>query len=278
MKLTVLTDNTILQSKNFLGEHGLSFYIEANEKKILFDTGYSDVFIKNAQKMGINLLNLNYIVFSHGHYDHTWGLSHYLSMHTSAVKQKHNYKKPVILSHPDTFSEKSEDKLGEIGSLLPAGKLYKNFDLNLTKQPFWITDNLVFLGEIPRNNDFEGKESIGAVFQDNKYVPDYIIDDSALVYKSDKGLVIITGCSHSGICNICSYAKEICQENNVIDIIGGFHLINPPPVRLSKTGEFLKKLNVDKIHPCHCTDLASKLVLSKTLNIEEIGVGSILGY
>ena len=155
MKIIVLTDNNVLQSKNFLGEHGLSFYIEADDKRILFDTGYSDVFLKNALKMGITLLDLDYIVLSHGHYDHTWGLSHYLPFYTSALKQGQNVKKPTILTHPDTFNEKFDDKLGEIGSMLSIEKLKKNFDIKLSKEPFWITKNLVFLGEIPRINDFE---------------------------------------------------------------------------------------------------------------------------
>ncbi len=111
MKLTILVDNTVLQSKNLLGEHGLSFYIEADDKKILFDTGYSDVFLKNAYKMGIDLLDLDYIVLSHGHYDHTWGLSNYLPFYTSALKQDKAAKKPTIVTHPDTFKPKTDEKI-----------------------------------------------------------------------------------------------------------------------------------------------------------------------
>ena len=278
MKLTILTNNTVLQSKNFLGEHGLSFYIEFKDKKILFDMGYSDVFIKNAHKMGINLLDLDYIIFSHGHYDHTWGLSHYLPLYISNIKQGKSPKKPTILTHPDTFNEKYETSLGEIGSLLSKNKLEKNFELIFSKKPYWISDDLVFLGEIPRLNDFEGKEFIGEVFKNNACEKDYIPEDSALVYKTVEGLVIITGCSHSGICNIVEYAKKVCNETKIVDIIGGFHLVNASEKRLAKSVDYLSKLKLPQLHPCHCTDFQAIIFLSKYLNLAETGIGTVLEF
>lgn len=276
MKLTVLTDDNIFQGKNLFAEHGLSFYIEADGKNILFDAGYSDVFIKNASKMGINLLDLDYIVLSHGHYDHTWGLSHYLTFHTSAIKQGQKPKKPTILTHPNTFNEKFEEGLGEIGCMLSIEKLKKNFDIKLSKEPFWITENLVFLGEIPRENDFEGKEPICKVYKNNQYEDDYITEDSALMYKSDKGLAIITGCSHSGICNIADYATTICQQKSISAIIGGLHLINPSAERMTKTIDYFLKLKLREFYPSHCTSFEAKLTLSKHLALNEAGVGLIL--
>ncbi len=171
--------------------------------------------------MGINLLDLDYIVLSNGHYDHTWGLSHYLPFYTSAIKQGQKPKKPTILTHSDTFNEKFEEGVGEIGSMFSLKKLKKIFDIKLSKEPFWINENLVFLGEISRNNDFEGKEPICKVCKNNQYEDDYITEDSALAYNSDKGLFIITGCSHSGICNIANYAMNVCQQKNISAIIGG---------------------------------------------------------
>ncbi|MDD3150389.1 MAG: MBL fold metallo-hydrolase [Candidatus Gastranaerophilales bacterium] len=278
MELTVLTDNTVLQGKNFLGEHGLSIYIEENDKKILFDTGYSNVFIKNAHKMGINLLNLDYIILSHGHYDHTWGLSHYLSFYSSALKQGENIKKPVILTHPDTFKEKFKENFGEIGCFLSKDKLEKNFNLKLTKEPYLINENFVFLSEIPRLNDFEGKDFIGSILEDNSFKNDYILEDSAIVYKTNQGLVLITGCSHSGICNIIEYAVQICNDSRIVDIIGGFHLVKASNERLVKTADYLSKFSLNKLHPCHCTDFDAKIFLSKKLNLKETGVGTVLEY
>lgn len=278
MKLTILTDNTVLQSKNFLGEHGISFYIEEDSKKILFDTGYSDIFIRNAHKMGINILDLDYIVFSHGHYDHTWGLSHYLPLYASSIKQGKDITKPTILTHPDTFNCKYEYRVGEIGSMLSREKLEKSFKLHFSKEPYWISKNLVFLGEIPRLNNFEGKESIGKVLKDNVYEDDYINEDSALAYKSKEGLVIITGCSHSGICNILEYAKKVCNDSRIVDIIGGFHLVKASEERLNKTADYLSELKLKQLHPCHCTDFRSRILLSKRLNWQETGVGTVLEY
>lgn len=273
MKLSVLVENNVPQSTNLLGEHGLSFYVEDCGKKILFDTGYSDAFIKNAQKLGINLLNLDYIILSHGHYDHTWGLSHYFSLYNFALKQGEDVKKPTIVTHPDTFLEKTEEDVGEIGCMISKEKLEKNFDLILAKEPFKITKNLTFLGEIPRQNDFEGKEFIGKVCKNGEFIDDYILEDSAIVYDSEDGLVIITGCSHSGICNIVEYAKSVTSKSKVFDIIGGFHLVNSSKERLSKTVGYLGNKKISRFHPCHCVDFRSKLFLSKYLKIEPIGVG-----
>lgn len=269
MKLTVLVDNNVLQSKNFCGEHGLSFYIETDGKKILFDTGYSDVFLKNAAKMGLDLLDLDYIILSHGHYDHTWGLSHYVPYYAAALKQGRKTKKPTILTHPDTFKPKFNEKLGEIGCLIPEEKLSDIFKVKLSKKPVKITENLIFLGEIPRINNFEGKEPIGN---------DFITEDSALAFDSEKGIVVITGCSHSGICNITEHAKNICGGQAIFDIIGGFHLVNPPKERVFRTADYLSKLNTKGIHPCHCTDFRSLITLSKYIKLEPTGVGLVMKY
>lgn len=82
MKLTVLVDNNTLIDKYFYGEPALSFFIELDDKNILFDAGYSNIFIKNADKAKINLLNLDYVVISHGHNDHTTGLKPILSLYS----------------------------------------------------------------------------------------------------------------------------------------------------------------------------------------------------
>ena len=278
MKLTILVDNNVLQSKNLLGEHGLSFYIETDNKKILFDTGYSDAFLINANKMGINLLDLDYIVLSHGHYDHTWGLSHYLPFYTFALKQGRKVKKPTIVTHPDTFKQKFDEKLGEIGCLLSKETLSKNFNIELSRESFNLTQNLIFLGEIPRKNNFEGKESIGKINKNDNFEDDYITEDSALAFNSDLGIVVITGCSHSGICNIVEYAKLVCNNSPITDVIGGFHLVNPPQERIFKTADYLSKLGTKSIHSCHCTDFQSKMILSKYTRLKATGVGLVKEY
>ena len=135
-----------------------------------------------------------------------------------------------------------------------------------------------FLGQIERKNDFEAKSPIGKIVKPNFEEDDYLMDDSALAYKSPRGLVIITSCSHAGICNIVEYAKKICEDNRIIDIVGGFHLLNPSEEQLQGTLGYMKKLQPNEVHACHCTDLNSKIALSQVVNLKEVGVGLKLEY
>ena len=105
-----------------------------------------------------------------------------------------------------------------------------------------------------------------------------MVEDSALAYKSEDGLVIITGCSHAGICNIIEYAKAVCSENRINDVVGGLHLQNPPEKQLQGTMNYFEKLALKRIHACHCTDLQSKIALSEVVEIKEVGVGLSLTY
>lgn len=277
MKLHVLVDNNTLIDRYFQGEPGVSYYIEDENINILFDAGYSDIFIKNATKMQLSLYNLDYIVISHGHIDHTWGLVPLMRLHTEALIERIKYKRPKFISHPDALKYKCMGN-EDIGSIVGKDKLAKHYELNLTKKPYWLSEKIVFLGEIERTNDFEGKVAIGTYEEGRAVKSDYVLDDSALVYKSEEGLVIITGCSHAGICNIIDYAKKVCGEERIVDVIGGFHLLNPDHEILSKTVEFFKCLDIKKVHACHCTDLKSKIELSKNVDIQEVGVGMTLEY
>ncbi|AMM95731.1 beta-lactamase (plasmid) [Peribacillus simplex] len=278
MKLSILVDNNTLIDRYFFGEPALSFFIEEDNKRILFDTGYSDAFMKNAEKMRIDLRDLDWVALSHGHVDHTWGVTHLIRLHMEAKGELIIHNTPTIIGHPLVFESKLLDSVGEIGSILSYNKLSRHFPIRLSKQPFWLTDKLVFLGEIKRKFDFEGKEVIGKVATTKEEFDDYVFDDTALVYKSSEGLVIMVGCAHSGICNIIEYAKEVCEEERIVDIIGGFHLLNPSNFQLENTVKYIKELRPNKLHASHCTDLHSKIALSTVADIEEVGVGLQLEY
>lgn len=278
MKLTVLVDNNTFIDRYFYGEPGVSYFVQDNDINILFDLGYTDLFIKNAGKMNINLDNIDYVVFSHGHIDHTWGLFHLIKVYTEKTMEKIHYNRPQIIAHPLTFCDKQASEDEEIGSIITENKLSKHFDMKLSKNPVWITSKLVYLGEIERKNNFENKTPMGKIQCKNNLIDDYVLDDSALVYKSSKGLVIITGCSHSGICNIVEYAKKICKDDRIVDIIGGFHLLNPTEEILRDTCDYLRENNISQLHPGHCTDLKSKIELSKAFSVKEVGVGLVLEY
>ena len=275
LTLTVLADNTTLIEKDrFMGEAGLSFYLETGRKKILFDTGFSDLFLKNAGDLGIDLRACDYLVLSHGHNDHTSGLpslARHLAGSSTTVRKP---GVPVLIAHPRCFWPKfSADSM--TGSPLTEAQAGAQFSLRLSAVPVWITRDLVFLGEIPRKFTFEraglGKRRIR--HPDGKTGPDALLDDSALVFRSHSGLVIITGCSHAGICTITEYAREICGEERVRDIIGGLHLLDPGPNRLEKTAAYLKSLSLEALHACHCTSLAAKIALAGSCPVRETGVG-----
>ena len=138
-----------------------------------------------------------------------------------------------------------------------------------------LTKNLVFLGEIERNFEFEradpGIREI--IMPDGTVKKDHIPDDSALAFCTDDGLVIITGCSHAGVCNIAEQAKTVCGNDRIIEIIGGLHLLKPPQDRLEKTGEYLRDLQLQSLHACHCTSLSSKIALAAYCPVKEVGTG-----
>ena len=253
MKLTILVDNNTLIDQYYLGEPGFSLYIEEGEHKILFDTGYSDVAVRNAEKMGIDLNSIDTIVFSHGHNDHTGGLRYMLDM-----------KQPVeIICHPNTAEEKHN--LGvDISCPVDLDKLPDNFSIHYSTQPVWITDKLVYLGEIERN------------WQEVKPLEDdHLYDDSALAYVGNNGLFIITGCSHSGIINICEHAKKLTGEYRLEGVIGGFHILDNEGLA-EETAEYFEKEQVEKLYPCHCTDLQARIILAGKCPVQQTGVSQQL--
>ncbi len=262
MKLKVLEDNNTFIDMYYLAEPGVSYYIEDGDDKILFDTGYSSVVIENARKMNINLSEVNKVIISHGHDDHTGGLKYFF-------EEKRNVE---LIAHPECFDYKEDNTGLYIGSPLNKNELNKICNLNLSRNPVQVSENITYLGEIPTLNKFEPRYSIGKSIIDGKKIEDTITDDSAIVYKSKKGLFIITGCSHSGICNIIEYAKKVCNDERIYGVIGGFHLFDVDE-RLEKTIKYLKENDIKLLYPCHCVSLKAKIEMAKKLDLREVGVG-----
>ena len=145
-------------------------------------------------------------------------------------------------------------------------------------EPLWLTPDLVFLGQIERKFNFENRHSIGKTMTVPEGLDDYLYDDTALAYKSRDGLVIITGCSHSGICNIMEYARKVCEEERIADVIGGFHLMKPSQEQLDGILDYIRLIRPARLHPCHCTDFKSKAALLAIAEVEEIGTGMLLEF
>jgi len=279
MNVTILVDNTALFDRFFTAEHGFSAYIEAEGCRVLFDTGYSDAVLKNAQKMKIDLLDLDYVVLSHGHFDHTGGLWHLIRLFTEAILEDTSCHLPRLIAHPGCFYPRPKPPLPDIGAVLTADEVQRIMPLNLSKDPVSFTPNLFFLGEIKRTFSFETTQpgSRRIVMPDGSMQEDHLVDDTSLAYRSREGLVVITGCAHAGICNTVEYAKKICRENRVHDIIGGLHLRVVGP-QLDGTLDYLKGLNLAALHACHCTSLAAKVALAQVASLQETGVGLRLEY
>jgi 7,8-dihydropterin-6-yl-methyl-4-(beta-D-ribofuranosyl)aminobenzene 5'-phosphate synthase len=278
MRLTVLMDNNTLLGRYFLAEPALSLHITEGETSLLFDTGYSEATLHNASRLDVDLLGLDNIVLSHSHLDHTWGLAPLARLYSEAILEGRPRRKPVLVTHPETFGSRLTRELGEIGPQLCQERTSHFFPLTLTTDPIWLTDRLVFLGGIPRNTDFEAQVPIGKARTSEGSEDCFVPEDSALVYKSEKGLVVITGCSHAGICNTIRHAQQVCNEEQIADVIGGLHLQNPSSAQLQGTLDFMRQLKPTVLHPCHCTDLASKIALADVAPVKEVGVGLRLTY
>ena len=263
MKLTILVDNNTFIDQYYLGEPAVSYYIESEGKKILFDTGYSDILIRNAELMGIDIKSVDYIVVSHSHNDHTRGLQF--------LRDYMDMSKIKLVAHPGCFIPKYYEG-GYIGAPYDENQIRRITDYQPCTGVKRLTEHLYFLGTIPRTNDYENQSPIGSAEVDGKLEDDYNMDDTALVYKGENGIFIITGCSHSGVCNIVDYAKFVCDDERVFGVLGGFHLFEADE-QLEKTISYLETCKIETLYPCHCVSLRARAKMMEKLHVVETGVG-----
>lgn len=257
MKISILTDNHA--GGTFGAEHGLSFYIEYKGFRLLLDTGHSDLFLKNAQHMGIELHDhTDALVLSHGHWDHGNGLQFLSGI--------------PLYTHPKSFMRRYRQKdRSYIGLDLTEAQIAERYPLHKTAQAIEISKEVWFLGEVPRNIDFETPP---ATFEDEQGMNDTVPDDSGVVVKLPDGLVIISGCAHAGICNTIEHAKQVTGCNVVKAVMGGFHL-KLANERVDKTIAWLRAQNIAQVYPSHCTDLPALAKFQQAFNSSMIKTGQV---
>lgn len=245
--ITTLVNNSA--PDNLQSEHGLSFWIEFEGRHILFDTGQSDIIIKNAKLLNINLASAEAIVLSHGHYDHTGGVPAVVNI----------ARKVNIYSHPEALKPKfgrKNNKTKTIGmpdsSKQVVLRLAGNKKIILTKTPTEVSKGFFVTGEIPRKTNFE--DTGGDFFVDeNCCKADNLPDDQAAYFKTDKGLVVLLGCAHAGVVNTLDYIVKLTGEKRIYAVMGGMHLLHASSERIDRTIEAMKKYDVQEIGLAHCT-------------------------
>jgi 7,8-dihydropterin-6-yl-methyl-4-(beta-D-ribofuranosyl)aminobenzene 5'-phosphate synthase len=255
--MTTLNDNTAGMG-NFLAEWGLSILLETEDQKILLDTGTSNSAVHNAEALGIDLSLVDRIVLSHGHGDHTGGLRD--------VLRKMN-KEIEIIAHPDVWQAKYDKRKDQpyryIGIPFQREALETlGARFYLTRQPFNISEDILTTGEVPMVTDYETIDPFIFVKEGNTYRTDQVMDDQAVIVKTELGLAIFLGCAHRGMLNTIYQAQKITGVSEIFAVIGGAHLITASRERLEKTLAALKKLGIQKMGLCHCTDLPAASVLA----------------
>lgn len=244
--------------KSILSEHGFSVLLQTTgngkTRTILFDTGFSEFgALHNAETLGASLEAVEAIAFSHGHMDHTGGFS--------AMAKTLPRKNIPVVAHPAVFREPRYLKVSESLKIqLPslARETVTGTGMNLveTTEPMPLLDgDVLFLGEIPRRTDFETGLPIAFYLDGEKETWDPIEDDTSLVMNlKGKGLVILSGCAHSGIINTVLHARDVTGIERIHAVMGGFHLTGPLFEHIiDRTAGELMKFDPAWVVPTHCT-------------------------
>jgi 7,8-dihydropterin-6-yl-methyl-4-(beta-D-ribofuranosyl)aminobenzene 5'-phosphate synthase len=257
-RITTLSENTV-QMGGLLAEWGLSILVETKQMSVLFDTGSSCSTVHNADMLGIDLKEVDFIALSHGHFDHTGGLRDVL---------RRTRKEIPVLAHPDIWQAKYALREGQGDRYI--GIPFRRDELeslgacfNLIKDPFKVSDTITTTGEVPMITSFEEVDSTLFVKDNSNWQPDGVMDDQALIVKTGQGLVIILGCAHRGMINTIYHAQHITGISEIYAVIGGSHLAGVPEERLWQSIAALRELNVQMLGLCHCTDLPVASVLAQ---------------
>ena len=270
----VIARATLLKDGEFrasiLAEHGLSAIVKTTlgdkTKTMLFDFGFSENgAAQNAANLGVDMTEVEAVALSHGHLDHIGGMEK-----LTALIGKRDI--PLVV-HPSVFKTPRYVKLGEefkINFPKLTREMVKKAGLSAVEsdKPYPLLDNTVlFLGEIPKQTDFEKGLPLAHCQKDGKEVWDAMEDDTSIVMNlKDKGLVILSGCAHAGIVNTVRCAMAVTGIDKVHVIMGGFHLSGPffEPI-IDRTTEELKEIHPAFIIPTHCTGRKAIMAMEKQM-------------
>ena len=260
LKITTLIENKLCNNSFLKAEHGLSIYIEADGLRILFDTGQTGKFIENAEKLNVDLKNIDYVFMSHGHYDHTGGFEKFVEQFGSKFK---------LLVGENFFDEKYKtangDNLVFIGNSFDKSYLDKK-EINVkyvSENVVNISENIMVFTNFKKDKKYSNFNDTMFIKKNDEYEIDNFTDEIALGIKTKQGLVVIVGCSHVGVINILDTISER-TEMNIYGVIGGTHLVSANEEKIHNASSYLEEKNVELIGVSHCTgDMAEKILKEK---------------
>jgi 7,8-dihydropterin-6-yl-methyl-4-(beta-D-ribofuranosyl)aminobenzene 5'-phosphate synthase len=259
-RITILCENTVGRRIGS-GEHGFSAFIETDRGNFLFDTGRGRSIVANSLALGKDLRSIKKIFLSHGHYDHTGGLPEVLELRGKVIVHVHP---DVFIDRIHVFQEDGQEKKRFVG--LPYKKRYLEMlgaDFIMNTDFVEVGARIFLTGEVPKITSFEKPDPQLFAETEEKIDADIFLDDQSLVLDTDKGLVLVLGCAHSGMINIIHHVIRKTGKETFKAILGGTHLDFLTPEQLEESIKTLKKMEVEKIGVSHCTGMRAAFRLQQ---------------
>jgi 7,8-dihydropterin-6-yl-methyl-4-(beta-D-ribofuranosyl)aminobenzene 5'-phosphate synthase len=272
IKITTLCENCV-SSVDYLAEWGLSIHMSVKGgMDILLDTGKGKSCVPNAEVAGIDLSRLNAICLSHGHFDHTGGLMPVFE------KIRHSQTPPEelpVYCHPAALQEqyvKRNENFVFAGMAYQIPALQKfGARFHTSKEPVWLSEDIVLCGEVPLVTDFESPSAICYLKSESGdgYEQAPVWDDQGIFVRTDHGLLVLSGCAHRGIINTLLHAQNITGEDRIHMVVGGTHLVNTSQEQQKRTADMFQELGVRYVGVSHCTGFKPAVYLASRLGMEK---------